>query len=42
MNRLYRVDVLEKVSHGMYGKEIYTSWALTESNKKELAILQRR
>lgn len=34
MSKLYRVDVLEKVSHGIDGKEIYTSWALTESSKK--------
>jgi hypothetical protein len=34
MTKLYRVDILEKASHGIYGKEQYTSWALSESNKQ--------
>ena len=31
--RQYAVDVLERYSHGIYGKEKYTSWLLSETSK---------
>lgn len=34
MTRNYAVDVLEKYSHGIYGKERYTSWRLSETSKQ--------
>ena len=30
----YAVEVLEKVSHGIYGKEKYTVWSLSETSKQ--------
>ena len=30
----YAVEVLEKHSHGTYGKELYATWCLSETSKK--------
>ena len=34
MTKNYAVDVLEKYSHGIYGKEKFTSWRLSETSKQ--------
>ena len=32
--RQYAVEILEGTSHGIYGKERFTSWCLSEKSKK--------